>query len=254
MYRNNQPLHLLGTMTARTDNPLILKLESGVSLSEEDRQRLEALCSASQKVPARRDIISEGHEPDFVHLVMDGLAYRYKLLDDGRRSIVAFLVPGDFCDLNVAILGKMDHSIGALEQSNIVKIPRHTIEELLFNFPRITKALWWATLVDEGTLREWLVNMGRRPTDKQMAHLFCELYVRMNVVGKVQNGSFPFPLTQDDLADTLGLSTVHTNRTLQRLRELGLIQFANRYVTIGNFQALAEFAEFEPAYLHLRQR
>lgn len=235
-------------------NPLIRKLEWGNRLPEPDRERLESLCDRSFVVPARHDLIAEGDPPEHVHLVLEGLAVRYKFLPGGQRAIVALLLPGDFCDLNIAILGRMDHAIGTIEQSRIVRIPRDVIGDLIANHPAIRTAFWWATLVDEATLREWLVNLGRRRSGKRMAHFFCEMHLRMAAVGHARGGGFGFSLTQEDLGDTLGMSTVHVNRTLQRLREGGLLEMDNRSVSIPDVEALWRFAEFDPNYLHLGQR
>ena len=193
-------------------NPLIMKLEHGARLTDEDRALLQHVTQKTRRIAQHADISPEGERPENVHLVMEGFACRYKTLADGRRQIVAFLVPGDFCDLHVAILGEMDHSIGTGWGCTIVDIPRSIIEDLTAHEPRITRALWWATLVDEGTLRAWLVNMGQRKADQQMAHLICELFVRLQVVGLANDNSFYFPITQGDLADALGITSVHLNR------------------------------------------
>lgn len=233
-------------------NPLTLKLEHGADLRDEDRRRLDALISRNRQVSAHEDLIREGEAPDDVHLVLDGLACRYKLLPNGRRQIVAFLVPGDFCDLHVAILSEMDHSIATVTPCTVVDVPRAAIDELTACHPRITRALWWATLVDEGTLREWLTNMGQRPADQRLAHLLCELLTRLQIVGRSSGNSYELPLTQVELGETLGLSTVHVNRTLQRLREEGLITLRGGILTIPDVGRLKQRAEFEPRYLHLR--
>ncbi len=184
--------------------------------------------------------------------MIEGFACRYKLLPNGERQIMAWLVPGDFCDLHVAILGEMDHAIGTLAPSKIAYLPRVTIEELTSMHPSINRALWWATLVDEGVLREWLVNVGSRSVDKRMAHLFCELLLRLQAVGLATGNGFDFPLTQDEFGDTLGVSTVHVNRVLQQLRADGLITLKGKRLTIHDVAALQEFAEFNPNYLHLK--
>ena len=236
-------------------NPLILKLDRAGVLNDPDRAILQQISSKSRKIDAHQDLIREGDRPENVLLVMEGFAYRYKIVEDGRRQIMAFLVPGDFCDLHVAILGRMDHNIGtAATGCSVVEIPRATIDELTANHPRITRALWWATLTDEGTLREWLVNMGQREADKQMAHLFCELLVRLQVVECVSRDTFVFPCSQADLADVLGITTVHVNRVLRELRTEGLLQFKSKQVSIPNLERLKEFAEFNPNYLHLTPR
>ncbi len=131
---------------------------------------------------------------------------RYKVLPDGQRQIMAFFVPGDFCDLNVFILDQMDHSIGTISACQVAEISRHAIEEITVHHPRVTRALMWCALVDEAVLREWLVNIGGRQADKRIAHLFCELLLRLEAVGRVTNNSYAFPFTQSDVADTMGLS------------------------------------------------
>jgi CRP-like cAMP-binding protein len=235
-------------------NPLIMKLEYGARLTDEDRAVLQDLTSKTRRVARNLDIIFEGERPENVHLVVEGFACRYKTLADGRRQIMAFLVPGDFCDLHVAILDEMDHSIGTGWGCTIVDLPRSAIEDLTAHHPRITRALWWATLVDEGTLRAWLVNMGQRDADRQMAHLVCELLVRLRIVGLVSNGSFAFPITQEDLADTLGVTSVHVNRVLQDLRSQDLLEWKSKRLYIPDVERLMAFAEFDPKYLHLKRR
>lgn len=235
-------------------NPLIRKLEHGARLTDDDRNVLEEICRKKRQISANQDIITEGARPENVHLVMNGFACRYKLLPDGRRQIIAFLVPGDFCDLHVAILGEMDHSIGTPWGCSIVEIPKETIDELGRNHPRIMRALWWATLVDEGVLRSWLVSMGQRTADKQMAHLICELLVRLQTVGYADADTFEFPLSQVDIGDTLGLSVVHVNRTLQVLRGNRLIVWKYKRIHIPDVKRLEAFADFNPRYLHLVSR
>jgi CRP-like cAMP-binding protein len=173
---------------------------------------------------------------------------------DGGRQIMAWLVPGDFCDLHVAILGEMDHSIAALGPCRIAEISRATIAEISDSRPVVNRAMWWATLVDEGVLREWLVGMGRRPADRRIGHLFCELHTRLAAVGLTDDGGFDLPVSQTELADTVGLTPVHVNRVLQQLREDKLIRLEGKRLTILDFARLAAFADFDPNYLHLTPR
>ena len=235
-------------------NPLIMKLAHGAALTDEDRALISQHTSGGRQVGPRQDLIHEGDRPENVHLVMEGLACRYKLLPDGSRQIMALLVPGDFCDLHIAILGEMDHNIATLSACRIVDVPQASIEAVTELSPRITRALWWATLVDEGILRAWLVNMGRRSADQQMAHLFCELLVRLEAAGLSTDGSFDLPITQEELGDTLGLSSVHVNRTLQHLRSERLIAFKLGRVVVLNRERLYATADFNPNYLHLTPR
>jgi len=233
-------------------SPLVLKLSHGAELSESDRHKLEEVCRNRRQVPAHEDLIREGETPDDVRLVLDGFACRYKVLPDGKRAIAALMIPGDFCDLHVSILGQMDHAIGTLTPCTVVDIPRAVVDDLTDNYPRIRHALWWATLVDEAVLREWLVSMGKRSADRQIAHFFCEMLVRHQTVQRATENSFAFPLTQEELGDMLGLSTVHVNRVMQQLKELGLVRQNSRTLVIPDVDALKAHAAFNPNYLHLR--
>ncbi|WP_246184981.1 Crp/Fnr family transcriptional regulator [Paracoccus aestuariivivens] len=225
------------------------KLSNGAALQDSDHARLDELMRHWKAIPAKSDIISQGDDPEYVHAILDGISCRYKILPDGRRSIMDLLIPGDFCDMNIAILGRMDHSIGTLTPCRVAYISRSEIEELLFDFPRIARAMWWATLVDEAILREWLVNMGQRRSDRQMAHLLCELYLRYAAIGWPDE--FALALTQEQLADTLGITVVHAQRVIAALRQDGLIALRDRQITIPDIARLMEFSEFNPDYLHL---
>jgi CRP-like cAMP-binding protein len=162
---------------------------------------------------------------------------------------MAYLLPGDFCDLHVAILGEMDHSIATLSAARVVDIPRSEIDRLLER-PALARALWWATLVDEAVLREWLVNIGARDATKRLAHLFAELSVRLRVIGLANGDSFDLPITQEELGDTMGITTVQVNRSLKKLREEGMLTMAGKHVTITDPERLIEYSGFNPNYLH----
>ena len=241
---------------ARTEaDPAIRKLSKGAELSGRDLRTLEHLLSDVRSLAAGRDVIQEGDKPDNVHVVLDGFACRYKILPDGGRQIMAWLVPGDFCDLHIAILGEMDHNIGALSDCRIAFLPRGEIERITQDGGgHLNRALWWATLVDEGVLREWMVGMGRRAADKQIGHLFCELLFRLRLVAKAEGACYLFPVTQEQLADTVGLSAVHVNRVLQQLRTDGLISLERGMLTVLDEARLIAFSDFDPNYLHLTRR
>jgi len=233
--------------------PLIAKLANVTTLSADDRQAIEDLCSDVRDMPVSRDIIREGDRPDHVHLVVEGWAARYKIVGSGARQITAFLIPGDFCDLHVTILRTMDHGITALTPLKVAMIPQDKMEALTRDRPALTRALWWATLVDEAVLRSWIVNLGRRDAFEKIAHLMCEMHLRMYAIGLVEADRFDLPLTQEELADTLGLTPVHTNRVLQRLRAEELITFKNQILTILDVPRLRRAADFDPSYLHTRK-
>jgi CRP-like cAMP-binding protein len=232
-------------------SPLFAKLETVVNLPREDRAALAAIFGDARSLGARRHVIREGDKPEYVHLVVEGWAARYKLLPDGARQITAFLIPGDFCDLHVTILGEMDHSILTVTPARIAFIPRAKMEALIER-PNITRAFWWSTLVDEAVLRAWIVNVGRRDAQQAIGHLICELYVRMRNVGLADDNSFELPLTQEEMGDALGLTPVHVNRVLQRMRTEGLISFKHGSVTIHDYKALEKASGFNANYLHLR--
>ncbi len=234
-------------------NPWTLKMEQFTSFSQEDRQRLDALANGRQRqYAAREDIIREGEHSPENHLIMSGFACRYKLLPDGARQIMAFLVPGDLCDAEIFILKEMDHSICVLSPSIVAAIPGEAMRDLLINRPGIALALWWGTLQDEGVLRARLIDIGRRDARQRIAHIIYEVLVRLRVVGATSDDTFEWPATQTDLADATGLTTVHVNRTLQRLRDDGLIAFeGSRRLRILDRAGLREAADFNPNYLHL---
>ncbi len=239
------------TKAYRGDNPLIRKLGRFVPLNDAECAALENLCLNARKHAHGTDLIAEGDKPKAVFLILKGWAYRYKHLEDGRRQILAYLIPGDLCDIQIFLFEKMDHSIGLLSNAVVVKIPAAEILDLMDRFPRIERALMWGTLVDEATLREWLLNVGQRFALQRLAHLFCELCVRLSVVGLVDDEeSFTLPLTQAELADTTGMTTVHVNRTLQRLRKDELISTSQGRLKILDFARLAEIAGFSETYLH----
>lgn len=233
-------------------NPLVAKLESFVKLSRDDREMLLRI-SAEQcrSYAARVDIIREGDKPQHINLILEGWACRYKVLEDGRRQIIAFFLPGDLCDLNVFVLRHMDHSIGTMTSARTSEISRRGFDELMLSHPRVTQALWWESLVAAATQREWAVNLGQRDATERVAHLFCELFVRLRTVRLTDGDSCDLPLTQAELGEATGLSAVHVNRTLQELRSTGLIVLKGRTLTIPDLDALAKVAYFNPNYLHL---
>jgi CRP-like cAMP-binding protein len=233
-------------------NPLLAKLDSVADVPQADREALNDLCRDAREMGARRNIIREGERPDHVHLIVEGWAARYKLLPDGARQITAFLLPGDFCDLHVTILGEMDHSIATLTPARVAYI-RHGEMDALAARPGLARAFWWATLVDEAVLRAWIVNVGRRDALEAIGHLLCELHVRMANIGLAAGGTFELPLTQEEIADALGLTPVHVNRVLQRMRSEGLISLKRSALEILDVARLQSVAGFSANYLHIER-
>ena len=234
---------------------LIRKLQNFAPLSDEERLALQDLAGRRPRLlNSRDDIIEQGQKPGFVNLVLEGFACRYKILPDGRRQILSFFIPGDLCDLHNDVLGVMDHSIGAISPLRIAQIGSDEIEALMTRCPRLRRAFWWNELVGEATTREWLTNLGQRTGSERVAHLLCETFVRMRSIGLVdETGACPFPITQADMSDALGILIVHTNRMLQDLRAEGLIVLKGRSLQVDDLGALMRLANFEPSYLHLRR-
>lgn len=234
-------------------SPLIRKLGHGADYTKIDHEQI-ALLANVRSVEARKQLIGRGERPENIHLILDGFACRFNKMSNGKRQISALLVPGDFCDLHAGILSKMDHSIATLTPCLVADLPRVTVLDLIEKHPRIGHALSWATLVDEAILRKWLVNMALYEVPQQLAHLLCELLIRLGVAGRGDADGYRLPLTQEDLADVLGVTPVHVNRTLQALRAAGLIVLRKRRLVIPNVKQLKAFCGFDPDYLHLIKR
>jgi CRP-like cAMP-binding protein len=233
-------------------NPVVVKLEHFTRLSAEDKAALDRIASARpHRINPREDIVQEGQQPNCAHIILKGWAYRYKQLEDGRRQIVGFLLPGDLCDNNIFVLKEMDHSMAALTSVTLAQVSRQVIDDLMLRHPRLTQAFSWEMLVNMAIQREWTVNVGQRTAFERIAHLFCELFFRMRAAGLTRGQALSLPVKQSDLADAAGLSTVHVNRTLQDLRALGLISLREKTLTIPDLDALMRAGVFNPNYLHL---
>jgi len=230
---------------------LALRLDAFTRLSKDDRDALAEAVRRPRDVAPRRDIIREGDKPKAVQLVVSGWGCRYKTLPDGRRQIVSFFIPGDFCELNVYILKEMDHSIGAITRMKVAEISRKEMEALTAGRPRITEGLWWEQLVNGAIQREWTLNVGQRTAYERIAHLLVEVFLRLRAVNMTQGNSCDFPVTQTDIADATGLTAVHVNRTLQELRRDGLVELERKRLRIPDLKRLMDAGMFNPNYLHL---
>ncbi len=173
---------------------------------------------------------------------------------DGTRQITAFLLPGDAGGLTAPVVNEMEHSIETVTPALVATIPRAELDLLTDKRPAITRALWWAQIVDEYTLRAWIVSMGRRDKLQQVAHLLCDIFVRARAVGMATDGGrLKFPLNQIVLADALAMTPVHVNRVLQRLHADGLIEFSERSLLVRSVASLAVVAGFDDNHLHRRR-
>lgn len=236
----------------RMANRFVNKLSELVELAPDDVAMLEAVTARSRRYAARQDVIREGDKPGPVFVLLEGWACRYKILPSGTRQVMAFLMPGDSCDLHVNILAEMDHSIQAISPALIATISRSEMQEMLDDYPNIARAMYAAQLIDEATMRAWIVSMGRRSSIERVAHLMCELYVRARSIGLADDDSFAFPLSQLILADALGMTAVHINRVLKELRLRGAMELNRGSLNIIDPIKLVQIAGFDENYLHRR--
>lgn len=233
---------------------LIRKLQQFMGLAPEERRVLEQLPAPTARLlKPGEDIIREGEKPGPVRFLLSGWAIRYKALEDGRRQILAFLIPGDMTDAGLIIVSAMDHSLAALTAVRLVELPGEELLDLMQQCPALARAFWRMSLVDAAIARERMTALGRRNAIERIAHLFCELFVRQQGIGLANGNSCPMPATQQQLACATGMSTVCVNRSLQAMRDAGLIILESKRLTIPDLAALQSVAMFNRSYLHLDQ-
>lgn len=233
-------------------NAFVKKLKGLANLSPVEVDLLQQATANGRSYPPRHDLIREGDKPGPVFVVLEGWACRYKLLPEGGRQVMAFLMPGDFCDIHISILQEMDHNLATITHARVATIPGGEMETLVESSPNLARALWKAQLIDEATLRAWIVSMGRRGSLERVAHLMCELYLRGRNIGIATHDSMSLPLTQVILADSLGMTPVHINRILRDLRLEGAMELGRGMLSITDPPKLARIAGFDENYLHRR--
>lgn len=231
--------------------PLVNRLRSRVPISRLEEEAILSLPSSVRTMERDEHFIRDGDRPTHCCLMLSGFTVRDKFVAQGARQILAVHMRGDMVDLQNVLLKRSDHNVQALTPCEIATIPRAALEELSFAHPPVGKALWLETLVDGSVFREWIANVGQRDARTRIAHLLCEFAVRLEAAGLAETTSYELPMTQDDLADSLGLTPVHINRTLMRLGNDGLIERNKRAIRISNWKELAKVGDFDPAYLHL---
>jgi CRP-like cAMP-binding protein len=229
------------------------KFARRASLDEGDKQALMALPFTRRIVEAGRYIVREGDLTQESVLLISGFAFRHKMTADGERQIVSIHIPGDFVDLEGALLKVADHSVQALTRAEIATIPRERIIALIDSHPRVGRAMWIDTLVDGSIYREWVMNVGRRQAKERIGHLLCEFARRLEIAGLGDTSGYELPMTQEQLADATGLTSVHVNRTLKALEAEGLIVRNKRFIKIPDWERLRDLSGFNELYLHLDQ-
>lgn len=229
-----------------------LRLRDTIDATEEAALRGTILDTVSH--PAGRTIVRAGEDLNYSTLLLDGLIARFKDLRNGQRQITHVHVPGDFADLHGFKLKRLDHALLALTPCTIARASHARLREITETMPHLTRVMWFSTNVDAAIHREWEVSLGRRSAIQRAAHLFCELQVRLGVVGLADANSYALEISQAELAECLGLTAVHVNRVLRDLRERGLVEFRGGRVSLHDFPGLRRLAEFDPGYLYLQQQ
>ena len=236
-------------------NLVTRRLSRYVELTDQECRWLAELAERNIRTgQQRRDIVREGEQPSAIKVILDGWAIRHKMLPDGRRQIIAFMLPGDMAAVGSSLLAAIDHSVGAATPITYAEIPREELDALCKRSPAIARAFRIDATITTSIQREWTVNLGQRTARERLAHMMCEIFMRLDAVGLAEGNRCEMPLTQCDLGEASGMTSVHVNRILQELRHEGLICLTHRILTIPDSAALAEVAMFTPAYLHLDER
>jgi CRP-like cAMP-binding protein len=230
------------------------KLRKRDDISADEEAAIRDSVSEVRSLPPDLVAIREGQDLNVSTLLLDGWMARTKMLATGERQITELHVAGDFADLHSFTLKRLDHDVVTLSECKVAIVPHQKLHKISERFPHLTRVYWFMTNLDASITREWTLSLGKRTARARLANLFCELYVRLEIAGQTDGFSYEFPLTQTELSECLGLTSVHVNRTLQELRRLQLIQVAAKRVTILDFGALQAVAEFDPAYLYLEWR
>jgi CRP-like cAMP-binding protein len=232
-------------------NPLIRKMESVFTLTDEERQALENLPMQVAVLKDHQDIVREGDRPSRACLILSGFACVYKMTVHGKRQIVSFAIAGDIPDLQSLHLKVLDNSIATISPCRVGFIQHEALHDICTRYPRLAAAFWRESLIDAAIFREWVMNVGQREGVSRLAHVLCELLVRLRAVDLVEDHVCDLPITQTEFADAVGFTNVHVNRVFQQLRADGLIVTQGTRLTIPDWDKLKEVGEFDPTYLHL---
>lgn len=218
-------------------------------LTEDDRRAIAGVLAAGRAIPPGTDLATEGDPDAATHVILSGWACQYKELHDGRRQIVGLLVPGDIADVCCGFLPTCDHSLATLTHGRVARVPHGAMRRLAAGSPGIGEALANLWLASNAIQQEWIVGLGARSAPERLGHLLCEIYARLEAVGLANDGSCEMPLRQRDIADALGMSVMHVNRTLHAMRSAGLMILSNRRLTIPDLAALRKASAFDGSYL-----
>jgi CRP-like cAMP-binding protein len=230
------------------------KLKRRIELSTDEENAIRGAVAETRNVRADEILVRSGQPLNSSIILLDGWMARSKDLASGERQVTELHVAGDFADLHGFTLKRLDHDVMTLSDCTLAVVPHERLEDVIVRFPRLARAYWFSTNVDAAIHRELALSLGQRSAISRMAHLFCELHARLDTVGRARSDGYEFPLTQRELAECLGLTVVHANRTLQELRRRGLVELENRQLTIRDRAGLEGIAEFDPSYLYAERR
>ncbi len=229
----------------------LAKLQKREPLSPLDQAALLGLPQTVKHLRRHEFIVREDELTRFCCVLISGFAMRHKVAGNGGRQIFSIHMRGDAVDLHNSLLGRADHNVEMLSGGAAVFIPADALRDLTLRHPLIGQALWRETLVDAAIFREWTLNVGRRDARSRMAHMLCEFALRLELAGLGQAADYELPMTQEELADAMGLTPIHVSRTLKALSEDGLIERSNRFLRVLNWHDLAKLGDFDAGYLHL---
>jgi CRP-like cAMP-binding protein len=230
---------------------LITRLERATSLSIEEQKLIDKIPISIRSFDTHHDIVRHGEFPSQCCILLSGQLVRNKITESSRRQIISFHVPGDLPDLHSLYLSRADHNLSSLGPTIVGLISHRFLRELMQRSPAITQALWRETLVEASIFREWAISLGGREAISRVAHLLCEMAIRLGAVNLAKNHTFTLPWTQQDIGDACGLSNVHVNRVIQTLRSNDVIDWRSRVMRITRWEELERIAEFTADYLHL---
>jgi CRP-like cAMP-binding protein len=227
------------------------RLWISAGLEAADHDALFSACDDIRAVNAGTDLLRQRTTTNDLYILLEGWAARYRLMEDGSRHIRALALPGDICNVDALRFDALDYGVMMLTSGTVAVLPRHRADVLLAARPAIGYAFWSLALAENSILAEWSASIGRRSAQQRVAHFLCELLVRLTAIGEADGFAFDLPLTQEQIGDSLGLTGVHVNRTVNSLRLMGLVTVHHRRVTIHGWSELSALCGFRPAYLRL---
>ncbi len=234
-------------------HPLLARLEGIATLTSAEKQAIRDLPMLVQDIRANQDVVREGDRPTRCFLLLEGFTCTFKVTESGKRQIMAFHIPGDISDLQSLHMETLDHTVGTITPCKVGFIAHEALRDLCRRHDGLNDALWRETLIDAAIFRQWMIGLGRKDAFARLCHFLCEMVVRLRAVGLVEDHTCDLPITQTELGDALGLSTVHINRTMQAIRQAELISLTGNKLMVLDWQELKRAGEFDPTYLRIKR-